>query len=145
MSNDTLKIRAKIYSAQDYNGSSRCYANLSINDALFINSIGIMPSRYNNNELYIYLPKNQFNGKKCYFEFPTPKENPLYLAIEKAVKSAYSKFLNRHMLHVYGDTFNVSFKDIISFKPTSSNEFDEEELPTDEDLDKPINYEDIPF
>lgn len=135
----SLKIKAKVYTARERDGGYQCFMNVSINDVMFINSVAVMPNRLDNNGLYIIFPRNHNNGKKGFFEFPNRDKNPLYKAIEKALSSAYATYERKQMPHYYGETVLVNIKDINSFVPKKSSDFEETEFPSEQELEDALN------
>lgn len=102
-----IPIKAKIYAATDSQTSIKCFANVSIGGAFYINSYVISNTIGEPDKLYAFPPayRNKRGNYMPYIEFPGGKDNEVSGAIYKACISAYKKYLDTKRLHEYGETF----------------------------------------
>ncbi|MBR2589123.1 hypothetical protein IKE84_02180 [Candidatus Saccharibacteria bacterium] len=134
-----LKITAKIYAVNDGKTSIKAFANININNLVFINSFAISNSAEQPEKLSVFPPSYCSRGKyHPVMEFPYMKNNGLYGAIRNACLSAYKKYSDTGQSHVDSEPFEAEY-DIIPTSteksPQNQAEYGQDILPTDEDVD----------
>ena len=105
-----LKIKAKIYHVTDGKTAKKAFANISINDEIFINSFSITNTSKRPDTMSVFPPG--FNGKDGrkhpFIEFNGQQNNPYYAAIISACLDVYQKYSDTGRLHEFGSEFTVN-------------------------------------
>ena len=149
MKDSTIEVYATIY-AVNGRDPRKVFANVAVGEFMYINSICVMPDTFGqNDEIYVGMPYyNARNQKrKAYIEYPKMNNNPLYLTIYEAIKSAYDEYRNTEKISKKpGKYFFLSLDKLAAFKTrTSKPSQNSTEDFDDSDFDKDINLDDIQF
>lgn len=139
-----IKVKAEIYHVADGRTAKKAFANISINDKVFINSFSITNTSKRPDAMSVFPPGyNGKDGRKHPFiEFNNQQNNPLYAAIVSACLDAYKKYSDTGRLHEFGDEFTIDL-DRLTNEHGEATESLMEELQSENAFDE-VSLDDIP-